>query len=106
MAFDFALKHNLTETLAQIKPTSEVVAIAARERWNSLAKPLYSMPDCRGTGNRCGEAGQARFGDYVRGQWCCGRRGKSSWSGGDLHRYGKFCAARHQRGYYVCQSWG
>ncbi len=32
MAFDFALKHNLTETLAQIKPTSEVVAIAARER--------------------------------------------------------------------------
>lgn len=43
MAFDFALKHNLTETLAQIKPTSEAVAVAARERWNSLAKPLYSM---------------------------------------------------------------
>ena len=43
MAFDFTLKHNLTETLAQIRPASEAVAVAARERWNSLAKPLYSM---------------------------------------------------------------
>ncbi len=43
MAFDFALKYNLAEALAQIKPADAAMAAAARGRWNSLAKPLYSL---------------------------------------------------------------
>lgn len=43
MGFDFAQKYTLTEALAQIKPAKAEAAEAARARWNSLAKPLYSL---------------------------------------------------------------
>lgn len=43
MAFDFIMKYSLAEALAQIKPARQEAAAAARERWNSLAKPLYSL---------------------------------------------------------------
>ncbi len=43
MAFDFTQKYSLADALAQIKPAQTEAAAAARARWNSLAKPLYSL---------------------------------------------------------------
>lgn len=43
MAFDFTNKYTLADALAKIKPSDKSVAAAARGRWNSLAKPLYSL---------------------------------------------------------------